>query len=99
MSELLGIFGPTDTVSDFDLLTEIERLRPSRVTVLIEGVDPDWANDDTPEGEAMRERLAALMALIERRTGAAVIGTAGDRDQLLGWQFDRELSTRLPVAA
>jgi hypothetical protein len=28
-----------------------------------------------------------------------VIGTAGDRDQLLGWRFDRELSTRMPVAA
>jgi hypothetical protein len=99
MSELLGIFGPTDTMSDSHLLTEIERLRPTRVTVLIEGVDPNWASDDTPGAEAMRERLAALMALIERRTGAAVIGTAGDRDQLLGWRFDRELSSRVPLAA
>ena len=33
--------------------------------------------------------------------GAAgpVLGTTGDREQLLGWRFDRELSGRIPVAA
>ncbi|MGI8715150.1 MAG: hypothetical protein ACR2NR_18600 [Solirubrobacteraceae bacterium] len=97
MSDLLAIFGPTD--SDSELLTEIERMRPTRVTVLIEGVDSDWANDDTATASALRDRLAALMALIERRTGATVVGAAGDRDQLLGWRFDRELSSRVPVAA
>ncbi len=99
MSDLLGIFGPGDSAADSDVLTEIERLHPTRVTVLIEGADPDWAVEDGREGEAIRERLAALMALIERRTGATVIGTAGDRDQLLGWRFDREFSSRTPVAA
>lgn len=99
MSDLLGIFGPGDTPADSDVLTEIERLHPTRVTVLIEGADADWAVDDGAEAQAVRERLAALMALIERRTGATVIGTAGDRDQLLGWRFDRELSSRIPVAA
>ena len=97
MSDLLAIFGPTDT--DSELLTEIERMRPSRVTVLIEGADSDWATDDSYAGEALRERMAALMALIERRTRATVVGLAGDRAQLAGWRFDREVSARMPVAA
>lgn len=99
MSDLLAIFGPNDTPSDSDLLTEIERLRPTRVTVLIADADSDWTSNEGPAAGALRDRLAALMALVERRTGATVIGTAGDRDQLLGWRFDRELSTRIPVAA
>ena len=37
MSDILAIFGPNDT--DSELLTEIERLHPDRVTVLIEGVE------------------------------------------------------------
>jgi hypothetical protein len=97
MSDLLAIFGPNDT--DSELLTEIERLHPDRVTVLIEGTDSDWASDNSYFGEALRERMAALLALIERRTGATVVGAAGDRDQLEGWRFDREVSTRLPIAA
>jgi hypothetical protein len=94
MSDLLAIFGPGDTAADSDVLTEIERLHPTRVTVLIQGAGPHdgQLDDDT------RDRLAALIALVERRTGAVVIGTAGERDQLLGWRFDRELSSRLPVA-
>ena len=97
MSDLLAIFGPNDT--DSELLTEIERLHPDRVTVLIEGTDGDWASDNSYFGEALRERMAALLALIERRTGATVVGAAGDRDQLEGWRFDREVSARLPIAA
>ena len=97
MSDLLAVFGPNDT--DSELLTEIERLHPDRVTVLIEGTDSDWASDDSYAGEALRERMAALLALIERRTGATVVGAAGDRDQLAGWRFDREVSGRLPLAA
>jgi hypothetical protein len=97
MSDLLAVFGPTDT--DSELLTEIERLRPSRVTVLLEGVDPAWASDESDTGEALRNRMAALMALIERRTAAIVTGLAGDRDQLAGWRFDREVCGRLPIAA
>jgi hypothetical protein len=99
MSDLLAIFGPTDTPSDSDLLTEIERVHPTRVIVLIADADPDWTSNDGPAAGALRDRLAALMALVERRTGASVIGTAGDRDQLLGWRFDRELSNRIPVPA
>ena len=97
MSDLLAIFGPTDI--DSELLTEIERMHPDRVTVLIEGADGDWATDDSFVGTALRERMAALIALIERRTGATVIGAAGDRDQLEGWRFDREVGARMPVAA
>jgi hypothetical protein len=97
MSDLLAIFGPTDT--DSELLTEIERMHPDRVTVLIEGADGDWATDDSYFGEALRERMAALMALIERRTGATVSALAGDRDQLSDRRFDREISSRIPVAA
>jgi hypothetical protein len=97
MSDILAIFGPNDT--DSELLTEIERLHPDRVTVLIEGVEHDWANDDSYFGEALRERMAALLTLIERRTGATVVGAAGDRDQLEGWRFDREVCARLPLAA
>jgi hypothetical protein len=97
MSDLLAIFGPNDT--DSELLTEIERLHPDRVTVLIEGADSDWASDDSALSRALRERMAALLALIERRTGATVVGAAGARDQLEGWRFDREVCARLPIAA
>lgn len=99
MSDLLAIFGPTDSPSDSDLLTEIERLHPTRVTVLIVDANADWTSDEDSAAGALRDRLAGLMALVERRTGATVIGTAGDRDRLLGWRFDRELSSRIPVPA
>jgi hypothetical protein len=97
MSDLLAIFGPLD--SDTELIREISRLRPTRVTVLIEDVDADWAYDDSAAGVGLRDRLAALMAAIERDTGATVTGLAGSRDQLLGWRFDREVSGRTPIAA
>lgn len=97
MSDLLAIFGPSD--SDADLIGEIARLHPTRVTVLIVDVDADWALDETPAGVELRDRLAGLMAAIERLTGAAVTGLAGSRDQLTGWRFDREVSGRTPIAA
>jgi hypothetical protein len=97
MSDLLAIFGPTD--SDSDLIREIARLHPTRVTVLIEDVEADWALDDSPTGAELRNRLAALMAAIERDTGATVTGLAGSRDQLIGWRFDREVAGHAPVAA
>jgi hypothetical protein len=97
MSDLLAIFGPSD--SDTELIREISRLHPARVTVLIEDVDPNWAYDDSVAGAELRDRLAALMAAIERDTGAIVTGLAGSRNQLIGWRFDREVSGRTPVAA
>ncbi|MHB1568905.1 MAG: hypothetical protein ACYCXW_07820 [Solirubrobacteraceae bacterium] len=95
MSDLLAIFGPSD--SDESLIGEIERLHPRRVTILIEDVSPDWAQDETPAGRGLRDRLAALLAAIERRTGATVTGLAGSRAQLAGWRFDREVSGRQPL--
>ena len=91
MSELLAIFGPADT--DAELLAKIAAAHPNRVTILIEDVDSDLAD------QHLRDRLAELMAAIERRTGATVVGLAGDRSQLLGWRFDREVSTPVAVPA
>ncbi|HEX3690428.1 MAG TPA: hypothetical protein VHV28_12040 [Solirubrobacteraceae bacterium] len=96
MSDLLAIFGPSD--SDSELISEISRLHPTRVTVLIEDVEPNWAYDDSSTGVELRDRLAALMAAVERDTGAVVTGLAGSRNQLVGWRFDREVSGRAPAA-
>ena len=95
MSDLLAIFGQAD--SDAELIQEIARLHPTRVTVLIEDMGADLAFDDTPTGLELRDRLAALMAAIERDSGATVTGLAGSRDQLIGWRFDREVTGRTPV--
>ena len=57
---------------------------PDRVTVLVEAGEPDWALDESERGRAVRDRIAALLHAIESRTGAAVVGLAGDRDQLHG---------------
>ena len=98
MSDLLAIVDGIG--SDDDLVDEIARRHPDRVTVLIEDGSPEWGEDETPAGQAMRDRLAILLAAIERRTGAVVVGLAGSRDQLLGWRFDREVvGDRTPVAA
>ena len=97
MSDVLAIFGPLD--SDAELIGEIARLHPTRVTVLIDEVDANWAFDESPAGIELRDRLAGLMAAIERETGATVTGLAGSRDQLLGWRFDREVDGHTAVAA
>lgn len=97
MSDLLAIFGPTDT--ETDLIAEISRLHPTRVTVLIDDADAGWALDESQTGLELRDRLAALMARIERETGATVAGLAGSRAQLAGWRFDREIGAPTPVAA
>ncbi|MFZ0042407.1 MAG: hypothetical protein WAK93_13935 [Solirubrobacteraceae bacterium] len=97
MSDLLAIFGPPET--DAEVLGEISRLHPSRVTVLVEDVDVGWAYDDSPSGARLRERLASLLTAIETGTGASVAGFAGHRDQLRGWRFDREVSGHAPVPA
>jgi len=96
MSDVLAIFGPSDT--DSELIRDIARLHPTRVTVLIEEVASDWALDESPAGIELRDHLAALMAEIERDTGAIVTGLAGSRAQLVGWRFDREVG-RTPVPA
>jgi hypothetical protein len=97
MSELLAIVGPAD--ADEELLEEIAQRRPGRVTVLVEDTNTDWASDESDAGRAIRDRLAVLMAGIERRTGAVVVGLAGSREQLRGWRFDRVVGGRAPIAA
>lgn len=95
MTDLLAIVD--QKASDERLLDEIERGHPHRVTVLLEDGQSDWGSDDSPNGRALRDRLAALLAAIEQRTGAVVVGLAGSRDQLRGWRFDRVIGTRTPL--
>ena len=96
MSDLLAIVGPAE--ADDELLGEIASCHPHRVTVLVQDADPSWA-EDSAEALALRDRLAILLASIERGTGALVIGLVGDRAQLVGWRFDRVVGDRAPVAA
>jgi hypothetical protein len=96
MSDLLAIVGPSD--AEDELIDEIASWRPARVTVLVQDGDTDWAFDDSLSGQARRDRLAALLHAIERRTDASVVGLVGDADQLLGWRFDRVLTSRVPLA-
>jgi hypothetical protein len=97
MSDLLAVFG--EARDDAEVLQEIAAFHPDRVTVLVPGSDPSTLATNSQEGEAVRGRLAELMAAIERRTGATVVGLVGDRSQLLGWRFDRELAPPYPLAA
>jgi hypothetical protein len=87
MSDLLAIVGQGQ--SDDELLDEIARRHPQRVTVLVEDEDGDWGADESSRAAALRDRIANLLAAIERRTGAVVVGLAGSREQLRGWRFDR----------
>jgi hypothetical protein len=99
MSDLLAIVG--QPAGDDSLIDEIARRHPDRVTVLLEDERPDWGTDESPRGRALRDRLAALLAAIEQRTGAVVVGLAGNREQLRGWRFDRIVGglTPLPFGA
>ena len=97
MTELLAIIDDHNT--DDELIAEIARRHPYRVTVLLEDDAADLAGDDSARGRAIRDRLAALLAGIEQRTGAIVVGLAGSRDQLRGWRFDRVIGGRPHAAA
>ena len=93
MSDLLVVVGPQDR--DAELLAELERRHPDRVTVLLEDGNLE---DESEAGCARRDRLARLLHTIEQRTGAVVVGLAGDSNQLLGWRFDRVVHAD-PLAA
>ncbi len=97
MSDLLAIVGPME--SEEELLEEIAYARPDRVTVLVESAETDWGSGETEPARAVRDRIARLLTRIERRTGAVVVGTAGDREQLRGWRFDRVVGARAALAA
>ncbi len=96
MSDLLAIIGPS-SVED-ELVAEITRRHPDRVTLLVEDGNREWASDESESGRVLRDRLAKLLAIIEQRTGAVVVGLAGSRDQLRGWRFDRIIGGRAPAA-
>jgi hypothetical protein len=93
MSDLLAVVSNEDL--DAELLAELERRHPDRVTVLLEGGSIE---DESDAGRARRDRLALLLHSIEQRTGAVVVGLAGSKDQLVGWRFDRVVGAG-PLAA
>jgi hypothetical protein len=92
MSDLLAVITSEDR--DIEVLSELERRHPRRVTVLVEGGDLE---DESESGRALRDRLAGLLHAIEERTGAIVVGLAGSRDQLRGWRFDRTVGGGQPL--
>jgi hypothetical protein len=74
VTDLLAIVGSSE--QDDDLLDEVTRKHPHRVTVLV-------------EDEASSSRMARLRRVIEQRTGAVIVGIVRDRSQLKGWRFDK----------
>lgn len=99
MSDLLAITSASVPELDTDLVAAVARHRPTRVTILIDEADADWAGDESEIGSELRDRLAFLLAAIEHTTGATVVGVACDQDQLAGWRFDRTVRVEQPVAA
>lgn len=97
MSDILAIVDPSQT--DDQIVEEIARRHPDKVTVLVADGGSDWAQDDSPRGRALRDRLARLLSAIEQRTGAVVVGLAGSREQLKGWRFDRIVGGKGPIGA
>lgn len=96
MSDLLAIVAADSTAEE--LVAEIVRRHPDRVTLLLEDGGLDWPEDVAPRGAAA-ERLAGLGAAIEAGTGAVVVGLADSREQLQGWRFDRVVGGRRTRAA
>jgi hypothetical protein len=99
MSDLLAITHASASDQDEELIAEVTPHRPTRVTILIEGADAAWAQDETEAGQELRDRLAFLLAAIERTTGATVVGIACDDDQLAGWRFDWTVRVGVPAVA
>lgn len=99
MSDLLAITNASGSEHDGELVEAVAYHRPGRVTILIEGADAGWARDESEAGHELRDRLAYLLAAIERTTGATVVGVACEEDQLAGWRFDRTVRIEVPVPA
>ena len=95
MTDVLAVFRPQDRTER--LLEELNVSWRDRVTVLLSEEAPDWGSDESEAGVARRDRLAALLHAIEKRTGATVVGLAGDSDQLHGWRFDRVVRAKTPA--
>jgi hypothetical protein len=99
MTDVLAVFRPQDGTEH--LLEKLNVSWRDRVTVLLAEDAPDWGSDESEAGLARRDRLAGLLHAIEDRTGATVVGLAGDSDQLRGWRFDRVVRAKAaaPLAA
>jgi hypothetical protein len=90
----------SDPYLDSALVEEVRSTHPDRVTVLLlaSGFAADrWAWADGPLEQALRDRVALLLAQVEAHTGATVTGVVGDLDTLAGRQFDE--TVRAPVVA
>ena len=87
VTDVLAVIGTDE--DERLVLDELGRRGADRVTVLLDEEATDWAADESDTGAARRDRLALLLHAIERRTGAAVVGTVGRPEQLRGWRFDR----------
>ena len=74
MNDLLAVISDGD---EERMVERIARRHPRRVTLLLDG--PAAVDED---------RMARLIASVERETGAVVVGLAGSRAQLEGWRFD-----------
>jgi hypothetical protein len=100
MTSVLAI--ASDPALDTDLVDEVRRTRPDRVTVLLlaSGFAADtWAWRDGPRERALRDRLARLLAHVEARTGAAVTGLVGDSAALDSADYDDVVRTPAALAA
>ncbi|MFN8174577.1 MAG: hypothetical protein U0T02_05870 [Solirubrobacteraceae bacterium] len=84
---------------DLLLLDEVSALHPRRVTVVVDGDDRTWAWDETADGRARRDRLAALITAISKRTGAAVVGTVARPEVAPREGYDAVVAPGLAVAA
>lgn len=87
MSDILAIVEQDD--DDAQLVEEIARRHPDRVTMLVENGSEDFGDAEPVRDRALRDRLTRLRATIEARTGAVITGLVGSREQLRGWRFDR----------
>ncbi|MBS1869557.1 MAG: hypothetical protein JSS99_07830 [Actinobacteria bacterium] len=85
-AEVLLIAGPD--ARDDELVAAAAAHRPRRVTVLIEAQDPSWCWSEQHVAATRRDRLAELLTVVERATGASVIGLVGNAGELDLGGFD-----------
>src|SRR3954470_19514954 len=100
MTRVLAI--ASDPALDPALIDEVRRGHPDRVTVLLlaSGFAADrWAWGDGPREEALRDRLALLLAQVEASTGATVVGVIGDLAAVELTDFDEIVRTPAVLAA
>jgi hypothetical protein len=84
--DILLIAGPEGR--DDELVAAAAAYHPQRVTVLIEGNDPNWGWSERSIASTRRDRLATILTSIETATGATVVGLVGDPAELTLGGFD-----------